>query len=274
MAMKRLAVASGKGGTGKTTVAVGLALASGGATLLDCDVEAPNAHILLGTQPKDIEDVEIPYPVVDHERCTLCRKCAEFCTYHALLTMNQRVILLEDLCHGCGGCSIVCPEKAISEERRSIGKVQYSQAHGVALYTGVVNIGVPSVTPVVDAVKGHLSEGVNILDAPPGTGCPVVATVADVDFVLLVTEPTPFGLQDLRMAVSLLRALNLPMGVVINKDGIGDDRVDRYCSDEGIEILERIPYSKKIAREYSSGRHFLLGQREWLPRFRDLLEVL
>jgi MinD superfamily P-loop ATPase len=263
----RIAIASGKGGTGKTTVAVNLAcvLADNGQTVqyLDCDVEEPNGHIFLKPEITATEPVGIPVPVVDEKKCTGCRKCAEVCQYHAIAVLKKPLVFAE-LCHGCGGCALVCPERAIREENRTIGVVETGRANGVAFAQGRLNVGEPMAPPLIRAVKKKaIAEGVAIMDAPPGTSCPVVATVRDADYVLLVTEPTPFGLNDLRLAVEMIRQLGVPHGVVINRADSGDRRVRDFCMAETIPILLEIPDDRRVAEAYSRGHMAVRVLPEW-----------
>lgn len=271
----RIAIASGKGGTGKTTVAVNLAcvLADHGQTVqyLDCDVEEPNGHIFLKPEITATEPVGIPVPVVDEKKCTGCRKCAEVCQYHAIAVLKKPLVFAE-LCHGCGGCALVCPERAIREENRTIGVVETGhalrqssgQADRVAFVQGRLNVGEPMAPPLIRAVKKKaITDGVAIFDAPPGTSCPVVTTVRDADYVLLVTEPTPFGLNDLRLAVEMIRQLGVPHGVVINRADSGDRRVHDFCAAETIPILLEIPDDRRVAEAYSRGHMAVRVLPEW-----------
>ena len=271
----KIAIAGGKGGTGKTTVAVNLAcvLADNGQTVqyLDCDVEEPNGHIFLKPRITTTESVGIPVPVVDEEKCTGCRKCAEVCQYHAIAVLKKPLVFAE-LCHRCGGCALVCPEAAIREENRTIGVVETGQAGAVAFVQGRLNVGEPMAPPLIRAVKRKvIRDGVAILDAPPGTSCPVVATVKNADYVLLVTEPTPFGLNDLRLAVEVIRQLGVRHGVVINRADIGDGRVRDFCTAEKIPVLLEIPDDRRVAEAYSRGEmavRVLPGWREGMQRLR------
>lgn len=263
----KIAIASGKGGTGKTTVAVNLAcvLADKGQTVqyLDCDVEEPNGHIFLKPEITDTEPVGIPVPVMDEEKCTGCRKCAEVCQYHAIAVLKKPLIFAE-LCHGCGGCALVCPAGAIREENRTIGVVETGMAERLAFVQGRLNVGEPMAPPLIRAVKEKaIAGGVAIMDAPPGTSCPVVATVRDTDFVLLVTEPTPFGLNDLRLAVEMIRQLGVPHGIVINRADSGDRRVHDFCVAQAIPILLEIPDDRHVAEAYSRGHMAVRVLTEW-----------
>jgi MinD superfamily P-loop ATPase len=267
-----VAVASGKGGTGKTTVSVNLAKAFGSdVQLLDCDVEEPNAHLFLQGTTEGEEPVTLPVPEVDASLCDACGECARFCAYNAIVCFGNKPLVFSELCHGCGGCAKVCPVKAIREVDRRIGTVGSRHAGNITLIEGRLEVGAAMSPPVVLAVKGHMRNGSpSILDAPPGTSCPVVATMRGADFVLLVTEPTPFGLHDLALAVDTVRELAIPFGVIINRIGIGDDRVHLYCRERGIPVLLEIPEDRSIAEAYSRGELVV----DSLPRYRDLFAGL
>ena len=269
----RIAVASGKGGTGKTLVALNLALSIEADQVLDCDVEEPNDHIFL--KPKNIhsEPVELKVPVIDETKCTYCRKCAEFCQYHALFVAGETAMVFNELCHSCGGCTLICPEKAITEKPRSIGDIFIGDTNGMELVYGELNIGEALAVPIIAAVKDRMKEeGVVILDSPPGSACPVVESVMDTDYVVMVTEPTPFGLHDLEVATEVVKQLGIPLGVVVNFAGIGDRGVYDFCERMGIPIILEIPYDRHIAELYSKGIAFTDEMPEWKPKFRQLLE--
>ena len=267
-----VAIASGKGGTGKTTVAVNLArCAEGSVSLLDCDVEEPNCHIFVKPEIHRREPVTVPVPVVDESKCTACGECGRICQYHAIVSLKTEPLVFPEMCHGCGGCMRVCPTKAITEVPREVGVVEIGRSGGVTFVRGVLHVGEAMAPPVIRAVKRHIArEGLTIIDAPPGTSCPVITSVRGSDFVVLVTEPTPFGLHDLQLAVETVRQLDLPFGVVINRSDVGDERVALYCKEEGIPVLAEIPDDRRIAEAYSRGQIAV----EALPDARRYFEGL
>ncbi len=268
-----LTVASGKGGTGKTSVAVNLAVSLENVQLLDCDVEEPNAHLFLAPKIHQTDPVYSTVPLIDHELCNYCGKCAQACQYSAIFATSEKVLVFPELCHSCGGCQLVCPKNAITWEKHKIGEVKVGSAEdGIELVYGELQIGKPLAVPIIKAVKKHLDKTRTvILDSPPGTSCPFVETVRGSDFCLLVTEPTPFGVHDLTIAVQVLRTLNVPFGVVINRSGLGDNNlVSTYCKTLDIPVLLQIPYQRQIAEFYSKGVPFSIGLPQWKEQFRTL----
>jgi len=268
----KIAVASGKGGTGKTSVAVNLALSMGKVQVLDCDVEEPNVHVLLRPIVGETFPVELLVPKIIEERCDYCGDCAKFCQFNALFVAGETAMVFPELCHSCGGCTIVCPREAIVEEPRQIGKVIKSKAGDIDLVYGEINVGEALAVPIIAAVKDHIDENRTvILDSAPGSACPLVETVHGVDFCLLVTEPTPFGLHDLEVAVEVVQILDIPMGVLVNFAGIGDRGVYDFCEEQGIPIMMEIPFDRKIAELYSRGIPFVEAMPEWRQKFIDLV---
>ena len=267
----KITIASGKGGTGKTTVAVNMALSLKDVQLMDCDVENPNDHLFLGKALDVVEPVNLIVPQIDKTKCTNCGKCSDFCRYNALVTFKHDTLFFPEMCHGCGGCTLVCPEKAITETSRPIGKIFKKSVGNIDFWSGLLNIGEPMATPVIKHLKTHLDYSKPaILDSPPGTACPVIETISDADFVILVTEPTPFGLHDLKLAIDVVKLLGKPFGVIVNRMGSGDDRIQAYCLEKNVEILMEIPQSQEIAKLYSKGIPFVTSMPEWKERFMQI----
>jgi len=273
-----IAVASGKGGTGKTTVAVNLAycLAQQGRAVqyVDCDVEEPNGAIFLKPEFSTRRPVFVKAPQVDLKKCTGCGKCGGFCQFGAIVSIADSVLTFEQLCHSCGGCSAVCPTGAITEKEIEIGVIEQGAAGPVECVQGLLKIGHVRTPSLIRQTKACMNaEAIRIIDAPPGTSCPVIAAVRDVDLVVLVTEPTPFGLHDLKLATAMVRTLGRPFGVMINRVGIGDGRVERWCRDEGIEIWMKLPEDRRIAECYSAGAMIAETLPQYKLNFMRLAEV-
>lgn len=271
-----ISVASGKGGTGKTTVAVNLALSlvkSESVQFLDCDVEEPNAHFFLKPQIHKSQPVFLPVPEIIKEKCTYCGKCAEVCAYNAIAVLKNSVLVFSKLCHGCGGCILFCPEQAIKEKGQRIGTIEFGTVNNFKFIQGKLDIGQAMSPPLIREVKKHAIPGQTvIIDAPPGTSCPVVESVKGSNFSLLVTEPTPFGLNDLHLAVETLKKLEIPCGIVINRSDIGDSQVEEYCLRENIPVLMTIPMDRNIALAYSNGKTIIETQHSYGQKFLKLFE--
>ncbi|MBN1932828.1 MAG: ATP-binding protein [Desulfobacterales bacterium] len=270
-----IAIASGKGGTGKTTVAVNLACSSiaDSVRLLDCDVEEPNCHIFLNPEIQRCEIVGIPVPEVDENKCIACSECSRICQYHAIASLKTKPLVFPELCHGCGGCTKICPTGAISEIRQEIGVVEFGRYDNIEFVHGRLNIGQAMSPPLIRAVKQNVAaNGITIIDCPPGTSCPVIAAVKDSDYVVLVTEPTPFGLHDLSLAVETMRELKIPFGVCINRADTGDLKVVDYCRQENIPILLEIPDDRRIAEAYSRGQLIINVLPEFKSGFQKMFD--
>ncbi len=276
-----ISVASGKGGTGKTTVAVNLALSIDNVQFLDCDVEEPNAHIFLKPEIKRRSKAYIPVPEIDESKCNYCGKCAKVCVYNAIAVLAGQDakkgtnLVFAHLCHGCGACSALCPEKAIKEVNREIGVVESGSCGRIEFVQGKLNIGEAMSPPLIRQVKERIDpKKTVIIDAPPGTSCPVITAVRGSDFCILVTEPTPFGLNDLILAVETLRKLQMPFGVIINRSDIGDEKVELYCNRNKIPILMRIPFDREIAVLYSKGIPMVAENKEYRKKLRDMFILI
>jgi len=269
-----LSILSGKGGTGKTTLAVNLALALDNVQLLDADVEEPNDYIFISPEieKKEKESVMRLIPEIDEDKCTACRKCVDFCEYNALAMMLDNVLVFEEVCHSCGGCKIVCPENAITEKERELGKLYHDNQAKIDFWQGELNTGEEKAVPVIEKLKTKIDHSRKvIIDSPPGTTCPTIEAITDTDFTVVVTEPSSFGLHDLKMVVEMLNEIRQPFAVVINRaEADSDYLIEDYCQENEINILLKIPFSRKIAELYSNGKPFLDELEGWRAKFKEL----
>jgi MinD superfamily P-loop ATPase len=271
-----VSVASGKGGTGKTTVATSLAASLDTAVqILDCDVEEPNCHLFVKPKWEHRETVTTFVPKIDEGRCTFCGKCAALCQFKAIVVLGSTTLVFPELCHGCEGCREVCSEGAVAEEARELGFLERGRRNGIELVQGRLRIGEAMAPPLIKRVRAQADPSAAvIIDAPPGTSCPMIASVRNTDFVLLVTEPTPFGLHDLMLAVEAIEVLKLPCGLVINRSDLGNDEVYRYAEQKNIPILMEIPFDRKIAESYAQGGILAEVLPKWKERFQELWEKI
>lgn len=274
----KIAIASGKGGTGKTTIATAFAQALSRAeysvSLLDCDVEGPNAHIFIQPEFDQFEDVNMLIPSVDDETCTGCGQCAEVCQFHAIVVIGGQTLVFPEMCHGCGSCTLICPEEAITEIPKRLGILEGGLSQeGIRFSHGILDIGEPMAVPVISKLKKWqdlMDAEVVLIDSPPGASCPVVESLRGADYIILVTEPTPFGLHDLRQAYKVTQELGIPAGVIINRDGIGDTGVEQYCEEVGLQIFVQIPLERKIGQGIAQGKSLLEIKPEYENRFLQL----
>lgn len=274
-----IAVASGKGGTGKTTISANLACAAEAAgyktSYIDCDVEEPNGHLFLRPQIEKRRPVHVPVPAVDTDKCTACGACREICQFSAIVCINNIVLTFPEMCHGCGGCSLVCPSGAISETGRLIGIVETGRAGGITFCHGRLKVGEAMSPPLIRAVRQTgLDGGLAVIDAPPGTSCPVITSIGGADFVLMVTEPTPFGLNDLGLALDMVGVLGIPHAVVVNRHQPGNDLARNFCRDRGVGILSEIPDDRLVAEAYSRGELAFYAVKGYRERFAEFLAAV
>lgn len=277
----RIAVASGKGGTGKTTIATSLALslsAERETWYVDCDVEAPNGHLFLRPNFTYSTQAVIKIPQIQVDQCTMCGKCVEVCQFHALANVVKSIMVFPQLCHGCGSCTLNCPEQAISEVDNPIGMLESGYtAEGIRFQRGVLSISEPMPTPVIRQLKRMdqaPDDALVILDSPPGASCSVVETLRGADYALLVTEPTPFGLHDLKQMIGIVQDMNIPAGIVVNRDGIGSPQVEAYLLELSLPILLRVPFDKKIASGIAAGESLMAVRPEYRQDFLNMYQAI
>jgi MinD superfamily P-loop ATPase len=273
-----LSILSGKGGTGKTTLAVNLALALDNVQLLDADVEEPNDYLFISPkiEEKEKESVMRLIPEVNDEKCTACRKCVDFCEYNALAMMLDNVLVFEEVCHSCGGCKIVCPENAITEKEKELGKIRHHQLDNLDFWQGELNTGEEKAVPVIEKLKSKIDHSKKtIIDSPPGTTCPTIEAITDTNFTVVVTEPSAFGLHDLKMVVEMLKQIDQPFAVIINRaEADSDYLIEKYCQQKEIKVLLKIPFSRKIAELYSNGIPFVNQIEGWESKFKGLYQKI
>jgi MinD superfamily P-loop ATPase len=271
-----ISIASGKGGTGKTTIAVNLALSlKNEVQYLDCDVEEPNGHIFLKPEIYKTTKFGTPIPVVDQSKCDYCGKCGEICEFNAIAVIQKNILVFSELCHSCAGCWLVYPREAITTENREVGILERGTVNSIEFVHGRLRIGEAMSPPLIKEVKRNMDHSNTvIIDAPPGTSCPVIEAVKGSDYVILVTEPTPFGFNDLKLAVEMVRFLDIKFGVVINRADIGNRDVHSYCEQQNIPILLEINNDRKIAETYSNGIAIVERYPEFKDKFRKLLSTI
>lgn len=277
----KIAIASGKGGTGKTFVSCNLFYSlqqkNKHVTLVDCDAEEPNILMFIDGTLEKATDITQLVPIIDKDKCTFCGKCYEYCSYNAIFFVPDAKIInvMEDLCHGCGACSVACEFDAITEKEASLGKLsQYKVSEKTNLIEARMKVGVHSPVPVIKAAIKAADSEIVLLDSPPGTSCPFIQTVALADYVVLVTEPTPFGLSDLKQSVETLKSIGKPCAVIINRDGLGNNEVADYLKNEHIPLLMKIPFDKNIASSYSKGEILARNEPEWEIKFNNLYNTI
>jgi len=271
-----VAIASGKGGTGKTTVSSNLALAASRAGCevyyVDCDVEEPNGHLFLKPRITGARHIHVPVPAVDEEKCTHCGLCSEICQYSAIVCLEKTILTFDKMCHGCGGCAYVCPAGAISERGRDIGVLEEGHSGPIGFVHGRLTIGEAMSPPLIKAMLAAGKKDVlRIIDSPPGTSCPVITSIKSADYVILVTEPTPFGINDLGLAIDMVRELGIPFSVVVNRSEAGNHLAGDYCRERGVGILAEIPDDRRVAEAYSVGELVFDTLPDFRGYFTDLL---
>ena len=268
----KIAVLSGKGGAGKTFTAVNLISAAGRGTYIDCDVEEPNGRIFLKPDEISEETVSVRIPVFDREKCTGCRKCVDFCRFNALIYIKNTPVVFNEICHSCGGCGLVCPEKAVSYEERPVGKLETGKHGSIKVVTGILNLGEASGVPVIKKALSRGEEGLTVIDCPPGSACSAMASIEDADYCIIVAEPTSFGFDNFRMVYELAGILGKPCGVVINKMEEPYEPLEKFCREKKLSVLARIPYSLKSAAAIADGSIVSDKDEHMAAIFRDILQ--
>jgi MinD superfamily P-loop ATPase len=278
----KIAILSGKGGTGKTLLSVNLAEVASPSVYIDCDVEEPNGHLFFKPDWQKTEEIQRQIPVIDGSKCDLCQKCVEFCRFNALAAVADKIMVFDKICHSCGGCQIVCPQNAITETNKTIGEVRQGQAKGVKVLSGIMKVGESSGVPIIEALlregreleKKSGQELVSIIDCPPGSACTVMESIKDADYCVLVAEPTIFGVHNLNMVRELVKVFNKPHGVVINKAIKGESIAEAYCSEKSLKLLYNIPFNKEMGRLNSDGQIVSRISAEYRGIFEELYEII
>jgi MinD superfamily P-loop ATPase len=272
----KIAVLSGKGGTGKTTISSNLATMLQNKTLIDCDVEEPNVHLFFEMPNQEKKTVYTEYPHVDMRKCDLCGKCEEFCHFNTIVAAKNRVLVFKETCHACGGCKIVCPKDAITYKKREIGIIHEGlSTNGIKIKYGVLNVGELTGVKVIEQLLEDIDKNEDvIIDSPPGTSCATVAAVESADYAIIVSEPTPFGVSDMKMVVEMLNNLNIPFGLIINKAGLGNDEIYQYATKESINIIGEIPFNREAAKTYSTGKLICEEISEIREQFNSIINNL
>ncbi|MEA5137482.1 MAG: ATP-binding protein [Candidatus Fimivivens sp.] len=271
----RIAVLSGKGGTGKTFVSVNLACAAEKAVYVDCDVEEPNGHLFLKPDIVSKIPVTVMVPEVDMDKCTLCRKCIDFCKYNALALVKDKVMIFNEVCHSCGGCFILCPVKAITEKARAIGTIEEGNSGNVTVLTGCLNTGEVSGIPIIKGLMNKLPKDDDVvIDCPPGSACIVMESIREADYCVLVAEPTLFGVHNLSMVYDLVKLFDKPFGVVLNKCLPEENPAERFCIEHQIDVLAKIPYDDELGRLNSKGYILVREDKRYQAMFENMLQTL
>lgn len=270
----KIAVLSGKGGTGKTLVSVNLAVAAEESTYIDCDVEEPNGHLFFKPEHIKLENISIKIPFIDETICNGCRKCVDFCKFNALAYINNKLIIFDEVCHSCGGCMLFCPKKALSEKEKIIGEIQSGTSENVNVITGILNTGEASGIPIIKKLLSYISKDKEntFIDCPPGSACIVMESIKDADYCILVAEPTVFGVHNLNMVYELVKLFDKPHGVVLNKCVEGENPAEKFCMEKGINILERIPFDNELGTLNSNARIAARESQKYQAMFSSLLQ--
>lgn len=270
----RIAILSGKGGAGKTMLAVNLANTAGNATYIDCDVEEPNGHLFFKPEQITQNEVYTFIPTFDATKCTGCRKCVNFCHFNALAYVKEKPMLFTEVCHSCGGCQLVCPEKAISEIKRPIGVIEKGKHNTINVITGILNPNEASGIPIIHNLLQENDTSLTIIDCPPGSACPVMESISNADFCLLVVEPTIFGFHNFKMVYELVQIVNKKCAVIINKEEKPFSLLDDFCKENNIPIFAKIPFQKELAESIANGSIISDNNEELKEIFQDILHKI